>query len=155
MFPHHQLMVTNWEHLITFFFIAKLPVWLRQLYLFGQKYHHYWFIDFGDSLFFTAVATIWCPYLARHHINITLYILGLYIGISLRLCPWEIPLSSPESPQETPSIPPLLLKWKSPIGDKITNWWFELRIDVFRIGDWGFRIEDWGKMNMGKTPIPN
>ena len=38
---------------------------------------------------------------------------------------------------------------KLPIGD------FELEIDVFRIGDYGFRIEDWVKINMGKTPIPN
>ena len=38
---------------------------------------------------------------------------------------------------------------KLPIRD------FELWIGVFRIGDWGFRIEDWGEINMGKTPIPN
>ena len=33
-------------------------------------------------------------------------------------------------------------KQKSPIGDKITNWWFVLGIDIFRIGDWGFP-ESW------------
>ena len=38
---------------------------------------------------------------------------------------------------------------KLPIGD------FEFFIGVFRIGDWGIRIEDWEKINMGKTPIPN
>ena len=38
---------------------------------------------------------------------------------------------------------------KLPIGD------FEFGIGVFRIGDWGFSIEDWAKLNMGKTPIPN
>ena len=38
---------------------------------------------------------------------------------------------------------------KLQIGD------FEFGIGVFRIGDWGFRIEDLGKTNMGKTSIPN
>ena len=28
-------------------------------------------------------------------------------------------------------------------------------IGVFRIKDWGFRIENWGKINMGQAPIPN
>ena len=31
----------------------------------------------------------------------------------------------------------------------------EFGIGVFRIGDLGSRIEDWGKINMGNTPIPN
>ena len=35
---------------------------------------------------------------------------GLLLGISLRLCPWEIPRRSPVSPRKTPSFPPLLLK---------------------------------------------
>ena len=38
---------------------------------------------------------------------------------------------------------------KLPIGD------FEFVIGVFRIGDWGLRIEDWGTVNMGKTIISN
>ena len=38
---------------------------------------------------------------------------------------------------------------KLPISD------FEFEIGVFRIGDWEFRTEDKGKINMGKTPIPN
>ena len=37
---------------------------------------------------------------------------------------------------------------KLPLGD------IEFGIGVFRIGEWGFRIEDWGKINMGKKPIP-
>ena len=32
---------------------------------------------------------------------------------------------------------------------------FEFGIGVFRIGYLGFRIEDSGKINMGKIPIPN
>ena len=32
---------------------------------------------------------------------------------------------------------------------------FLIGIGVFRIGDWGFRIEDWEKINMGKTPVHN
>ena len=36
-----------------------------------------------------------------------------------------------------------------PIGD------YEFGIGVFGIGNCEFRIEDWGKINMGKTPIPN
>ena len=32
---------------------------------------------------------------------------------------------------------------------------FEFGIGVFRIGEWGFKIEVWGKIYMGKTPIPN
>ena len=32
---------------------------------------------------------------------------------------------------------------------------FKFGIGVFRIWDWGFRIEDWEKINMGKTPIPS
>ena len=32
---------------------------------------------------------------------------------------------------------------------------FEFGIIVFRIRDWGFRIGDWGKINMGKTPMPD
>ena len=38
---------------------------------------------------------------------------------------------------------------KLPIGD------FELGIGVYRIQDWGFRKDDWGQTDMGKTPIPN
>ena len=38
---------------------------------------------------------------------------------------------------------------KLPIGDK------KFVMGVFSIGDWGFRIEDFGKINMGKTPILN
>ena len=38
---------------------------------------------------------------------------------------------------------------KLPIGD------FEFGFGVFRIGDWGFRIEDCGKINMAKTTILN
>ena len=34
---------------------------------------------------------------------------GLLLGISLGLCPQEIPRSSPASPWKTPSIHPLLL----------------------------------------------
>ena len=34
---------------------------------------------------------------------------GLLFGISLRLHPWEIPQTSPDSPCKTPFIPPLLL----------------------------------------------
>ena len=34
----------------------------------------------------------------------------LFLGISLGLCPREIPRSSPASPWETPSFPPLLLR---------------------------------------------
>ena len=34
---------------------------------------------------------------------------GLLLGISLGLCPREIPRSNPASPRKTPSIPPLLL----------------------------------------------
>ena len=37
---------------------------------------------------------------------------------------------------------------KLSIGD------FEFGLGIFRIGDWGFKREDWGKRNMGKTPIP-
>ncbi len=36
-----------------------------------------------------------------------------------------------------------------PIGE------FEFGIGIHRIGNWGFRIEDWGKKKMGQTPIPN
>ena len=36
-----------------------------------------------------------------------------------------------------------------PIGD------FEFGIGVLRIEEWGFRIEDWGKIYIGKIPIPN
>ena len=32
---------------------------------------------------------------------------------------------------------------------------FKFGIGVLRIGNWGFRIKDLGKINMGKTPIPN
>ena len=35
---------------------------------------------------------------------------GLLLGISLRLCPWEIPRSSPAIPWKTPSFPPILLR---------------------------------------------
>ena len=38
---------------------------------------------------------------------------------------------------------------KLPIGD------FKFGIGVFRIRDMGFRIEDWGIINVGKPPIPN
>ena len=38
---------------------------------------------------------------------------------------------------------------KLPIGD------FECGMGVFRIEDWVFRKEDWRKINIGKTPIPN
>ena len=34
---------------------------------------------------------------------------GLLLEISLGLCPWEIPQSSPAIPRKTPSIPPLVL----------------------------------------------
>ena len=44
---------------------------------------------------------------------------------------------------------PLVIKL--PIGD------FEFGVCVFRIGDWGVRIEDWGKMIWAKhqSPIQN
>ena len=32
---------------------------------------------------------------------------------------------------------------------------FEFGIGVPGIGNWGFRIKDWGEINMGKSPIPN
>ena len=35
---------------------------------------------------------------------------GMLLGISLGLCPREIPWSSPASPRKTPSFPPLLLR---------------------------------------------
>ena len=38
---------------------------------------------------------------------------------------------------------------KLPISD------FEFGIGVFWIGDEGFKIEDWGKIHMAKTPISN
>ena len=31
---------------------------------------------------------------------------------------------------------------------------FEFGFGDFRIWDWGFMIEDWGRINMGKTPTP-
>ena len=31
---------------------------------------------------------------------------------------------------------------------------FEFGFGAFRIWDWGFMIEDWGRINMGKTPTP-
>ena len=43
--------------------------------------------------------------------RVFLELAGLLLGISLRLCPWEIPRSSPASPWKTPAFPPLLLKF--------------------------------------------
>ena len=40
----------------------------------------------------------------------------LLLGISLGLCPREIPQSSPASPWKTPSIPPLLLGLTQPLA---------------------------------------
>ena len=36
-----------------------------------------------------------------------------------------------------------------PIGD------FEFGIGVLKIEEWGFMMEDWGKIYMGTTQIPN
>ena len=36
-----------------------------------------------------------------------------------------------------------------------TNWWFWIWDWCFRLVDLGLRIGDWGKINWGKTPIPN
>ena len=41
--------------------------------------------------------------------GVFLRLAGLLLGISLGLCPREIPSSSPASPRKTPSIPPLFL----------------------------------------------
>ena len=39
------------------------------------------------------------------------------------------------------------------LGIKLRIGEFEFWIVFLRIWDWGFRIEDWGKINIGKTPI--
>ena len=41
--------------------------------------------------------------------RVFLELAGQLLGISLVLCPGEIPRSSPASPRKTPSFPPLLL----------------------------------------------
>ena len=42
--------------------------------------------------------------------EVFLWMAGLLLGISLGLCPWEIPRSSPASPWKTLSFPPILLR---------------------------------------------
>ena len=41
------------------------------------------------------------------------------------------------------------------MGIKLQIGYFEFGIGVFKIGDWGFRIEDLGEINMGKALIPD